>query len=192
MARRGHGKPPVTDIKLCFGGMAAILVTRFPEKEPELWAYQSTIFRVAHNYEGENWVAYDRQYRRDMLSRKDLNWTAPNARLYNEAFTGRAKVVPRCPHCLCGDHSGANCPHNPNPMLVGWLPDPRQAIPIANPAQPFPSARIGIAPAKEVCRNYNDNRCRTPAPAGGCAGRGQPFGRGRLAQGHPYGPGQRR
>ena len=34
-ARRGHGKPPVTDIKLwleCFARMAAILATRFPER----------------------------------------------------------------------------------------------------------------------------------------------------------------
>ena len=93
-ARRAVSKPPVTDIKVwleCFSRMAALLVTRFPEKGPELWAYQTMILRAAHNYEGSNWVAYDRQFRRDMLARKDLNWSAPNARLYNEAFTGRAK-----------------------------------------------------------------------------------------------------
>ena len=95
-----------------------------PRKGAELWAYQTTILRAAQNYEGATWVAYDRQYHRDMLSRKYLNWSAPNAHLYNEAFTGRANVVPRCPHSLCEDHSGANCPHNPNPMLVGWLPNP--------------------------------------------------------------------
>ena len=74
--RRTTAKPPVTDIKVwleCYSRMAALLVTRFPDKGPELWAYQTTILRAAHNYEGSNWVAYDRQFRRDMLARKDLN-----------------------------------------------------------------------------------------------------------------------
>ena len=55
--RRAPVKPPVTDIKLwleCYARMAAILVARFPEKGPELWAYQTTILRAAHNYEGAN------------------------------------------------------------------------------------------------------------------------------------------
>ena len=74
----------------------------FPGESPRTLA--------AHNYKGSNWVAYDRQFRRDMLARKDLNWSATNTRLYNEAFTGRARTIPRCPHCLSEDHSGASCP----------------------------------------------------------------------------------
>ena len=52
--RRRLGKAPVTDIRIwleCFARMAAVLVTRFPEKAPELWAYQTTIVKVAHTYE---------------------------------------------------------------------------------------------------------------------------------------------
>lgn len=131
-ARRPTTKPLVTDIKVwleCFGRMAAILTTRFPEKGPEFWAYQSTILRAAHNYEGGSWVAYDRQYRRDMLARKDLNWSMTNARLYNEAFTGRAKAIPWCPHCLGEDNAAAHCLHNPHPPVLGWIPDPRQFQP---------------------------------------------------------------
>ena len=78
--RRLTRKPPVTDIKVwleCYARMAAILATRFPLKAPELWAYQSTIVKAAHNYEGANWVAYDCQFRRDTLARKDLNWSRP-------------------------------------------------------------------------------------------------------------------
>ena len=70
-ARRTAAKLPVTDIRVwmeCYARMAALLVTRFPEKGPELWAYQSTITKAAHNYEGSNWVAYDRQFCRDMLA----------------------------------------------------------------------------------------------------------------------------
>lgn len=166
--RRVSNRPPVTDIKLClecYARMAALLVTRFPDKAPELWAYQTTIMRAAHNYEGANWVAYDRQFRRDMLARKDLNWSTPNPRLYSEAFTGRAKIIPRCQHCLSEDHSTALCPHNPTPSYMTWmpapyLPPPQAALPTV---VPFPYAPLS-APAQssrdEVCRSYNDNRCR--------------------------------
>ena len=98
---RRPGRPPAINIKTwleCFERMAALLVSRFPEKGPELWAYQSTILNAAHSYDGATWVAHDRQYRREMLDRKDLNWSVPNSRLYNEAFTGRARIMPRCQH----------------------------------------------------------------------------------------------
>ena len=45
VSRRGPPKPPVTDIKLwleCYARMASLLVTRFPKKGPELWAYMTT------------------------------------------------------------------------------------------------------------------------------------------------------
>ena len=72
--------------------MAAILCTRFPHKASELLAYQAAIVRAERNYEGTQWVSYDRRYRREALARKDLNWSVPDPRLYSEAFTGRAKT----------------------------------------------------------------------------------------------------
>ena len=145
-ARRGHGKPPVTDIKLwleCFARMAAILATWFPEKGPELWAYQTTILRAAHNYEGANWVAYDRQYRRDMLARKDLNWSVPNARLYNEAFTGWAKVVPPLPTLPLRGPCGGKLPPQPQ-SSAGWVapgPSPGDSCRQSSPAIPLGPGR---------------------------------------------------
>ena len=82
--RRQPVKPPVNDISVwleCYAHMEAVLTTRFPEKATELWAYQTTIVKAAHTYEGSNWVSYDRQYHRDRLARKDLNWSVPNTRL---------------------------------------------------------------------------------------------------------------
>ena len=121
---RRPSKPPVTTIRSwleCYSRMAAVLTSRFPEKAAELWAYQTTIIHAAHTYEGANWVAYDRLYCREMLAAKNLNWSVPNPRLYSEAFTGRAKRHPQCPHCLSEDRSAAGCPHNPNPPMVGWF-----------------------------------------------------------------------
>ena len=93
-----------------------------------------------------------------MLARKDLNWSTPNSRLYNEAFTGRAKVVPQCPHCLGDNHGGATCPHNPAPLVWGWLPDLRQlCVPVQ---QQLLGGHTQPAADRQVSRNYNDNRCR--------------------------------
>ena len=69
-------------------------------------------------------MAYDHQFRREMLARKDLNWSMPNSYLYNEAFTGRARIMQRCQHCLSEDHGSTGCPQHPNPMLVGWFHPP--------------------------------------------------------------------
>ena len=166
---RRPGRPPVINIRTwldCFARMAAVLVTRFPHKGPELWAYQATIVNAAHSFDGTTWVAYDRQYRREMLARKDLNWSVPNSRLYNEAFTGRAHTLPRCQHCLSEDHGSAACPQHPNPMLVGWF-QPPGLLPAGSPLQgvatnPRSASTSGLTPAyvNEICRSFNAGRCR--------------------------------
>ena len=159
-AHRRPSKPPVTTLRVwleCYGRMAAVITSRFPEKAAELWAYQTTIIHAAHTYEGANWVAYDRLYRREMLAAKNLNWSVPNQRLYSEAFTGRAKRHPQCPHCLSEDHAAAGCPHNPNPPFVRWF----QGTPHLQfgPAASGPPSAAPLK-AQEVCRNFNSNRCR--------------------------------
>ena len=160
---QSSGRPqprlPVTTISQWlerYSLMAAILCSRFPEKAPELFAYQSLIVRAERNYEGGRWVVYDRQFRREALARKDLDWSAPDSRLYNEAFTCRARAIPRCPFCLQDDHTGPYCPRNPNRSLFGygWMPD---AVPW--PMSPGPRAFDGPRPM-EVCRRFNEGRCR--------------------------------
>ena len=85
------------------------------------------------------------------LAHKDPNLSTPYAQLYNEAFTSCAKVIPRCPNCLCEDHAGATCPHNPNPVVFGWL---HEAVSINS----YQSAGRGYC--QEICRNFNENWCR--------------------------------
>ena len=80
--------------------------------------YQTSILHAAH--------AYDSLYRREMLAKKDLNWSVPKQRLYSEAFTGRAKRHPQCQYCLSEDHLSEGCPHNPNPPVAGWFQAPLQ------------------------------------------------------------------
>ncbi len=112
----GRPRLPVSDISVWvekFSTMAAILIQRFPKKGPELLAYQALIVRCERNYRGSQWVAYDRAFRREALAAHDLNWSVPNPRLFQEAFTGRAKDIPRCSVCLDDDHTAESCPKNP-------------------------------------------------------------------------------
>ena len=126
---------------------------RFLEKAPELWAYQTIIVKAAHAYEGSNWVSYDRQFRKEMLACKDLNWSVLDARLY-EAFTGRAKSIPRCSHCLSEDHTAAVCQFNPKLPIMGWLQDPSQFF-----ASTALLTQLQGSGRRVTCRNYNSERC---------------------------------
>ena len=119
-----------------FSIMAAILCTRFPEKAPELWAYQATIVRAERNYKGKRWVTYDQQFQRQALAKKDLNWSVTDPRLYNEAFTGQAWSIARCNFCLQDDHLAANCPHNLRRPYFGWFLDPSAWPALLQSSQP--------------------------------------------------------
>ena len=147
-------RPPVQNISIWvekFSVMAAFLTSRFPEKVPELFAYQASIMRAECNFDGRRWVAYDRCFRREALAQKNLDWSVPNARLYNEAFTGNARSLPRCSFFLQEDHQSQSCPRNPHRPWFGWFPEPSGAPPSA----PGPSSKY-----QECCHRYNEGRCK--------------------------------
>ena len=157
-------RPPILDVSMWtekFCSMAAVLSTRFPEKAPEFFAYLASILRADRNFDDGRWVAYDRCYRREALAQKNLDWSVPNARLYNEAFTGRARVVPRCNYCLQEDHVAQSCPRNPNRPWFGWLPHGPDNRGLGPSRQPPPRGQ----PPAEPCRRYNAGTCRLAATA---------------------------
>ena len=152
-------RPPIQNISVWiekFSVMAALLASRFPEKAPELFAYQASMVRAERNFDDHRWVAYDRCYRHEALAQKILNWSVPNARLYNEAFTGRARAVPRCSFCLQKDHTTQVCPSNPNRPWFGWFNDTllNYSMPPQRPTAPQSSQ------SAECCRHYNEGKCR--------------------------------
>ena len=149
---------PVTDISTWveqYSLMAAVLAVRFPAKAPELQAYLATIVRAERNYEDGRWVAYDRQFCREALARRDLNWSATNPRLYNEAFTGRACPIRRCSVCLQESHLTHNCPRNPHHPGWGWPPDPIEWSGHSQPHFSSPQRQ-----SHEVCRRFNEGKCK--------------------------------
>ena len=153
------GRLPITDISQWlerYSLMAATLASRFPEKAAELFTHQATIIRAERNYETGRWVSYDRQYQRKALARKDLNWSVTNPRLYNEAFTGHERAIPRCNFCLQDSHTGHQCHQNPDRSWYGWLPSLPSLPPWPGSVPPLPSGDL----PREICRRYNENKCR--------------------------------
>ena len=141
---------PIQDISRWvekFSVMAAVLATRYPEKAPELLAYQASIVKAERNFDNR-WVTYDRCYHREALASK---WSRPNSRLYNEAFTGHARSLPRCSHCLQEDHVASACPRNPMRAWFPWFP----FDPTPQPGRPNPQAPKGTV-MQERCNRYNE------------------------------------
>ena len=117
-SRKASRRPPVTDITIwseCFATFAAIATMKYPEKGPHLFAYMRTIAKASRNFEGTTWVAYDTAFRRQAANLGTWDWGAIDTGLYNEAFAGRARVLPRCSRCLAENHDERSCPLTPAP-----------------------------------------------------------------------------
>ena len=161
-----HSKRPrrgvVTDISLwteCYSTMAAILVAAFPAKAPHLFAYLRTITKASRTFEGAAWASYDMAYRRQAAYLGSLDWGLVDPALYNEAFAGRAKLVPRCRYCLAETHSSQECPHSPAETAGGT--DGRPTRPLSRPQ----GSSGRPASSVDICRLYNSpggSRCRFP------------------------------
>eukprot|EP00731_Ephydatia_muelleri_P034984 Em0089g15a len=110
---------PISDISVwveCYCLMAAVLCARYPARGPDMFMYLRRIVHCARKFEGQAWVTYDRQYRRQAAASRSLNWATEDQLLYNEAFSGNAKPTLRCKQCLSEHHSTETCPDIPR----GW------------------------------------------------------------------------
>ena len=66
-ASRTVARGPVRDFKLwteCYGTLARVLTTAYPEKAPHLMAYLRMMAWASRNYETDAWVEYDIAHRR--------------------------------------------------------------------------------------------------------------------------------
>ena len=106
----------ITDFQIwseCYSTIASILSARFPDKAPQLFDYLQTISRASRNFESAVWASYDMAFRKQAANRGSLDWGVVDTALYNEAFTGRAKVLARCSYCLADTHTSQECPYFP-------------------------------------------------------------------------------
>ena len=148
--RRIPRRGPVTDILLwveCYALLVSVLATKFPEKIPQLMAYQQTIVKAHRTFIGEGWVTYDACFRRKASFTKSLEWGMVDFTLYNETFTGRAKSITRCRYCLSEHHSSSTCVYAPD------TPANRDSS----------NSKVTPRTMRKICLLYNSqagNRCR--------------------------------
>ena len=181
----------VTDIHVwteCFATMAAILSATFPSKAPHFFAYLRIITKASRTFDSSAWASYDMAYRRQAANRGSLDWGVVDPALYNEAFAGRAKLIPRCRYCLADTHSSQECLHAPAEAPPGGPVQADSRPPRSLSRQPQePTARQVSA---DICRLFNApggsrcrftqcryahlcSRCRRPHPAAECGDRRQ-------------------
>ena len=131
----------------CYAALVATLSTRYPAKMPHFMAYLRTITRASRNFEGTAWASYDMAFRRQAANLRSLDWGVIDSALYNEAFTGRARLIPRCRFCLADTHDTKECT---------FAPEERQS-----PVRAFSSPREQRS--VQICQLFNKpsgNACR--------------------------------
>ncbi len=154
----------VTNLALwteCYAVLVAILSDRYPSKTPHFMAYLRTITRASRNFEGVAWATYDMAYRRQAATRRSLDWAVSDTALYNEAFTGRAKLIRRCIYCLADSHESKDCAFAPEESA----PTPRPSR-HPHPAPPGPH----IQPALGQERGWSRCVCCSTSRQGASVG----------------------
>ena len=163
------GRPPIMDISQWverYSLMAAVMATRFPHKAPELFAYQASIIRAERNYEAGRWVTYDRQFRREALARRDLNWSTPDPRLYSEDEHGPSPAVGTASRMT----THPNGVHRTR-ISRGWLgcqaQHPGRVLRSPQPADPLAAPMSCAAGSTRAAADWPPVGIRTPAGAVG-------------------------
>ena len=115
--RRSSQRAPVNILLWleCYTTMASLLVSCYPGKATELWAYQHTILCAQRDFDGDAWLTYDTCYRRQAAARKCLDWSQVDFNLYNQTFAGRAEAKNHCKLCLSEYHRTTECYYAPDP-----------------------------------------------------------------------------
>ena len=150
----------VTDILVWVEGysqMVAVLAPLYPGYFHEFMAYLQIIVRASRNYEGTAGASYDVAFRRQAAAIRDLHWGRVDSTLYNEAFAGRARMIPRCRYCLGESHSSEECSYAPAQPTLLQLP-----ASFLSPQQGRLPGGNRHSPTVEICQRFNrpdGNKC---------------------------------
>ena len=152
--RPGGKRITVTDILTwvqCFGIYVSVLAPSYPEAVPELLAYMLEIVGQAKRFRGKTWVLYDATFRRQAAASGNRRWSEVNGTLHASCYSGEAPSGLGCELCMSASHTTREC--SLRGADDGLNRGPTQAVQ-NRPAwrQPTPSG--------EVCRSWNENRCR--------------------------------
>ena len=100
----------------CFRFYFSVMASKYPERVPNMLAYQTTLVREARRCGGRGWLAYDMAVRQQAAADPQCDWSKLNSSLYPVRFMAQASGRGRCcPHCLEPDHGGDECALSPRP-----------------------------------------------------------------------------
>ncbi len=158
----------VTDIVSwiqCYATYVGVLAGGNPEAVPELMAYLINIMRVSQDFGGMAWVNYDLAFRRQAASTGNRQWSRVNLSLYSICFAGAARASKRCDLCLSLTHEAKDCAlsGDADPDVGQRLKSIESAVLALTSTRPAGSGPTqSRQPGKEICRNWNANRCSFP------------------------------
>ena len=112
-------------------------------------AYLRTITRASRNFEGAGWASYDMAFSHQVANQCSLDWGVIDSALYNEAFTGQVRLIPRCRFCLADSHYSRECTFGPEERYL--------------PAQAPYSSTHREQRSVQICQLFNKprgNACR--------------------------------
>ena len=135
----------------CFGIYMAVLTQKHPERIPDLLGYQQLIIEASLEYEGDNWLGYDRQFRLTAAATQNTAWGHIDQTLWSLVFSAKAKAS-RCKYCFSINHMAAEC---------AWAPEQLTSNPVTQPMPLFSQHR-----PPPLCFKWNSapGRC----PVSGC------------------------
>ena len=108
----------------------AVLTQKHPERISDLLGYRHLIITASLEYEGDNWLGYDRQFRLTAAATQNTTWGHVDQTLWSLAFSTKAKTT-RCQYCFSINHKAAEC---------GWAPEHS----MSNPTIPTPLFHSGV------------------------------------------------
>ena len=139
----------------CFGTYVAVLGPCFPECVPELMAYMQEIVKASQSYQGRAWVFYDATFRRQAAVSGNRRWSEINGTLHRACYAD--PTGPRCELCMSVSHKTGEC------VLMGGLRETGAGSPIrTHGGRGIRTTWRHLPPSGEVCRAWNQNRCRFP------------------------------
>ena len=149
-----------------------------PKRLHSFFAYLRTITKASCTFESSAWASYDMAYRRQAANHGSLDWAMVDAALYNKAFAGRARSMPRCKYCLADTHPSQECVHAPVESSGRQMGESRARRPYAQhlSSSVLPTGSVEIYPTGSRCRFPNCryahlcSKCKRPHPFSKCGG----------------------
>ena len=107
-----------------FSVYCTILLTAFPHRAVEMFAYLNIIQSTHKKFLGLAWLAYDLDFRRQAALDPTLSWAKIHSQLYLEKFTGLSRSA--CSTCGGADHYSHACPLSTHRDSPGTFNEPCQ------------------------------------------------------------------